>query len=74
MGLIEVRGVKKRFGKSIILENIDVDIKENDTLESVMRRGLQIEHQLYAETLEKIFFSAWDLEPTDSGRRRFRWL
>ncbi len=30
MGLIEVRGVKKRFGKSIILENIDVDIKEND--------------------------------------------
>ncbi len=44
-------------------------IRDDDTVETLLERGLAVEHSLYAETLGKLFAGAWRVKGAEHARR-----
>ena len=76
MALIEVRGVKKRFGDNLVLDNLDLDIKEGDIFGLVGINGsgkttlLKVLMGFYKPDEGKILYKGADLRKSMSAIRK----
>lgn len=58
-----------------ILMQRSFEVRDDDTAESLMARGLELEHKLYIEALSKLGEGGWKIStgPSQTGRPRMVW-